>query len=356
MNYKKRVTSKLKKKYNGKNKRKQTKKRLSPLNSNKSRLTGGDAKSDAKPAFNLAETTSNLTKGLTEKSIVGLGNMLGVDLTNKENIGKKIELVRMSLADPENAAKLKSLSISLPKGIVVKTTKGFIEGLANFLKVDLTDKEKTDESFKEIQNKLNDINTRRNILKILTGLPRGFAVSQVEKLRDYLGVDLSDKKDIDEKMDKIIAAVKLNDPIIKQKLGKLTNQFAQVGEVAVDAVNPVFKKFTDNTTETLTNASNKISKSAIKVATNALTAIPGVGTPIALAKTVDSLSSVIADASDASKKITGDISASIEETQKNFAKIMNEKAAAINNTIYDYQTPSLNTNTNTSSKNPIIKK
>jgi len=344
MNYKKRVTSKLKKKYNGKNKRKQTKKRLSPLNSNKSRLTGGDAKSDAKPAFNLAKTTSNLKKGLTEKSIVGLGNMLGVDLDHPENIGKKLELLRMSLADPENVAKLNTLLISLPKGVVVKTTKGFVEGLAKFLKLNLTDKEKTDESFKEIQNKLNDINTRRNILKILTGLPRGFAVSQVEKLRDYLGVDLLDKKDIDEKIDKIINAIDLNNPIIKAKFSKLTNEVARVGEVAVDAVNPVLKKFTDKTSETLTEASKKISKSAVKVATNALTAIPGVGTLIAIPNAVDSLSSVIADASDASKKITGNISASIDATQKNFAKIMNEKAAAtnssvqrINNKIDNYQ-------------------
>lgn len=354
MNYKKRVTSKIKKMNNRKNKRKQTKKRLSSLNSNKSRLTGGDAQ----PNNNLAEKMSNLTKGLTEKSIVGLENMLGVNLSDPKNIGKKIDSVRMSFADPENIAKLKSLYTSLPKGIVVKTTKGFIEGLSKFLQLDLSDEEKTDQSFKEIQNKLNDINTKSNILQILKSLPRGYAVKQIEKLGKYLGVDLSDKKDIDEKIDKMIAALNLNDPIIKQKLSKLTNEFAQVGQVAVDAVNPVFKKFTDNTVGTLTDASDKISKSAVKVATNALTAIPGVGTPIALAKTVDNLSDVLASASDASKKIVEDTTLSIDATQKNFAKLMNEKTQStnnslqrINNAIEDYKKPQLNL----SSKKPNTK-
>lgn len=355
MNYKKRTTSKLKKMYNNKNKRKRTKKHFTSLNSYKDRLSVGG---DANPNTNLAEKMTTLTKGLTEKSIVGLGNMLGVNLSDPKNISQKLDLLRTSFADPENIAKLKSLYVTLPKGIVVKTTNGFIEGLANFLQVNLSDEKKTDESFKEIQNKLNDINTRINILQIFKSLPRGFAVKQIEKLGKYLDVDLSDKKNIDEKIDKMIAALNLNDPIIKQKLSKLTNEFAKVGEVAVDAVNPVFKKFTDNTVGTLTDASHKISKSAVKVATNALTAIPGVGTPIALAKTVDNLSDVIASASAASKKIMADTSESIDSTQKNFAKLMNEKTQStnnslqrINNAIEDYKKPQINL----SSKKPNTK-
>jgi hypothetical protein len=64
--------------------------------------------------FNLGDSeildkTSELAEGVAVKSIEGVGNLLGVDLSNPENTGEKLEEIKTALSDPKNKEKVKEI-------------------------------------------------------------------------------------------------------------------------------------------------------------------------------------------------------------------------------------------------------
>ena len=128
MNYRKKVTSKMRKIVNKNKKHKNTKKYGGYNNNNNNnnvvnQSTMPNEKSDSaeimdevkkEREFNLAESpivekTGELAEGVAVKSIEGVGNLLGVDLSDTKNTGEKLDEIKTALSNPENKEKIREI-------------------------------------------------------------------------------------------------------------------------------------------------------------------------------------------------------------------------------------------------------
>jgi len=129
MNYRKKITSKMRKIVNKNKKHKKTKKYGGYNNNNNNnnnavnQSTMPNENSDSaeimdevkkEREFNLAESpivekTGELAEGVAVKSIEGVGNLLGVDLSNTENTGEKLDEIKTALSNPENKEKIREI-------------------------------------------------------------------------------------------------------------------------------------------------------------------------------------------------------------------------------------------------------
>ena len=86
--------------------------------------------------FNLGDSkildkTGDLAEGVAVKSIEGVGNLLGVDLSDSQNTGEKLEEIKTALSDPKNKEKVKEIiSEAADVGaVVVEAASPFIKPL-----------------------------------------------------------------------------------------------------------------------------------------------------------------------------------------------------------------------------------
>ena len=64
--------------------------------------------------FNLGDSTildktGELAEGVAVKSLEGVGNLIGVDLSDSQNTGEKLEEIKTALSDPQNKEKVKEI-------------------------------------------------------------------------------------------------------------------------------------------------------------------------------------------------------------------------------------------------------
>lgn len=159
-------------------------------------------------------------------------------------------------------------------------------------------------------------------------LAEGVAVKSIEGIGDFLGVDLSDTKNTGEKLEEIKEA--LADPKNQEKVKEIIGEAAQVGSVAIEAASPFIQPLVDKTIDVGSKALSKMSESAVKIGLNTAEEIPGVGVVIGSVRSLSNAGEAFLAGTNAVGEVVTASSDTINAATKNFQQLMKEKMSSIN--------------------------
>jgi hypothetical protein len=166
------------------------------------------------------------------------------------------------------------------------------------------------------------------IFKKSSELAEGLTVKGVERVGSLLGVNLSDSRSVNEKLDQIKFA--LADPENKEKVKEIVSQAAEVGAVALEAASPFIQPLVNKSIAVGTEAMSKISESAVKIALNTAEEIPVAGVVIGTVRSLSNAGEAFAAASSAASQVVAASSDTINAATKNFERLMKEKMNSVN--------------------------
>ena len=159
-------------------------------------------------------------------------------------------------------------------------------------------------------------------------LVEGLTLKGVERLASLLGINLSDSRSVNEKLDQIKLA--LSDPKNKEKIKEIVSEAAKVGAVAVEAASPFIQPLVNKTIAVGTESMSKIGESAVKIALNTAEEIPVAGVVIGTVRSLSNVGEAMAAASSAASEVVTASSDTINAATKNFERLMKEKMNSVN--------------------------
>jgi len=166
------------------------------------------------------------------------------------------------------------------------------------------------------------------VLKKTSELAEGLTVKGVERIGTLLGINLSDSRSVNEKLDQIKFA--LSDPKNKEKIKDVVSEAAKVGAVAVEAASPFIQPLVNKSIAVGTEAMSKIGESAVKIALNTAEEIPIAGVMIGTVRSLSNAGEALAAASSAASEVVTASSDTINAATKNFQRLMKEKMSSVN--------------------------
>jgi len=110
---------------------------------------------------------------------------------------------------------------------------------------------------------------------------------------------------------------KLNNPVLQKEAEIVLDNIGKYAEVAEDAINEPLNKGIDNLNQAGTKAISGLTSGAIKVGTDALAAVPGLGAIIELGKIANDGSKALEQVAEAGKESAGTILEIVKDTNKN---------------------------------------
>jgi hypothetical protein len=110
---------------------------------------------------------------------------------------------------------------------------------------------------------------------------------------------------------------KLSSPEIKEQAKEALENAADYTEIAVEAMDKPLNKAIDQLNEAGTKAASGIASGVIKVGTDAMAAVPGLGAVIELGKMANDASAAAGDVVEAASQATSTVSKVVEDTSKN---------------------------------------
>lgn len=110
---------------------------------------------------------------------------------------------------------------------------------------------------------------------------------------------------------------KLSSPEIKEEAKEALKNAADYTEIAVDAMDKPLNKAIDQLSEDGTKAASGIASGVIKVGTDAMAAVPGLGAVIELGKMANDASAAAGDVVEAASQAASTVSKVVEDTSKN---------------------------------------
>lgn len=114
----------------------------------------------------------------------------------------------------------------------------------------------------------------------------------------------------------------LNDPVVKQEVEEAINNAGEISSVMVDAAREPFNKAVDVAAEAIPQATGAAISGAVKVGTDALAAIPGVGGVIEVGKIINDSSKAASSVIEAGSEAIESASDLFLETKANMEKGM----------------------------------
>jgi len=159
-------------------------------------------------------------------------------------------------------------------------------------------------------------------------LAEGLTLKGVERVGSLMGINLSDSRSINEKLDQIKLA--LSDPKNKEKIKEILGEAAKVGAVAVEAARPFIQPLVNKSIAVGTEAMSKIGESAVKIGLNTAEEIPVAGVVIGTVRSLSNVGEALAAATSAASAVVTASSDTINAATKNFERLMKEKINSVN--------------------------
>jgi hypothetical protein len=204
----------------------------------------------------------------------------------------------------------------------------------------------TDEIMRQVVNdkKINFNLGDLPVVKKANDLLSGLTVKGINRISELLGVDLSNSKNINEKLDEIKIA--LADPKNREKLKEVVREAAENGAIMLEAATPFIQPLVDKTIKVGTESASKIGEAAIKIALNTAEEIPVAGVVIGTVRSLSNAGEAALSASNAASQIIASTSDTVNAASKNYEKIMKEKMKEkmdsmnrISQSVGDFQKP-----------------
>lgn len=167
---------------------------------------------------------------------------------------------------------------------------------------------------------------------IVTVFDKGSA-AVVENINDVLGSKTVEKSVTDAAKEtaaigeKLLENIneKISTPELKEETKKVLENAADYAEIAVEAMDEPINKAVDELNKAGTTAAAGIASGVVKVGTDALAAVPGVGAVIEVGKMANDASAAAGDVVKAASDASSTISRVVEETSKNIEEGLEKK-------------------------------
>jgi hypothetical protein len=117
---------------------------------------------------------------------------------------------------------------------------------------------------------------------------------------------------------------KISTPELKAETKKALENAADYAEIAVEAIDKPLNKAIDQLNEDGTKAASGIATGVIKVGTDAMAAVPGLGAVIELGKMANDASAAAGDVVEATSKAASTVSKVVEDTTENIEEGINK--------------------------------
>ena len=178
--------------------------------------------------------------------------------------------------------------------------------------VEENNKEAIEEIKQEVQDEKNI-----NILGKTGEIAEGVAVNAISNVGNLMGIDLEDPNLIEEN---------------KEKIQKISKNAAELGSIVVESVEPFTKPLIDKSIKAGEEAASKIAESGVKVILNTAEEIPGVGIVIGTIRSLGNIGDAIVSSVNAGSEVITSASDTINESVKNFDRLIKEKSDILNRT------------------------
>jgi hypothetical protein len=185
------------------------------------------------------------------------------------------------------------------------------------------------EELKEERNAANEAkkeaaNEEANkLIKETQNVVTGSAINAVEMAGKAIGVDVTDPKEISEKLDDIKDS--LTNPENIEKAKEIVGEVAKEGGIVLEAVDPLIKPLTKKVLDIGSETAVKMGDTGILLVKNAIKAIPGVGAAFVLVDDIGKISETAAATMGAAADITTQTADSVVVAKNNYEKLKSEK-------------------------------
>jgi hypothetical protein len=176
--------------------------------------------------------------------------------------------------------------------------------------------ENNKEAIEEIKQQVQD-EKNINILGKTGEIAEGVAVNAISNVGNLMGIDLEDPNLIQEN---------------KEKIQKISKNVAELGSIVVESVEPFTKPLIDKSIKAGEEAASKIAESGVKVILNTAEEIPGVGIVIGTIRSIGNVGDAIVSSVNAGSEVITSASDTINESVKNFDRLIKEKSDILNRT------------------------
>lgn len=204
-----------------------------------------------------------------------------------------------------------------------------------------TDENSSMNSTKELDDNINKVSDADSGLvsgakqigsNVLNVLDKGSATI-VEKFNNVVGSKLVEESVTDAAMktaeigERLLKNIntKISTPELKEETKKVLENAADYTEIAVEAMNEPINKAVDELNKAGTTAASGIASGVVKVGTDVLAAVPGVGAVIEVGKMANDASAAAGDVVKAASDASSTISKVVEETSKNIEEGLEKK-------------------------------
>lgn len=197
------------------------------------------------------------------------------------------------------------------------------------------------------------------IIAKISNLLTGLTIKGIERLGGLLGVDLSNKENINKKLDQL--RVVLADPRNKEKVKQIISEAARTGALMLEAAAPFIQPLVDKSIKIGSESMSKIGEAAVKIALNTAEEIPVAGVVIGTVRSLSNAGEAVLSATNAANQIMASTSDTINAASKNYERLLKEKMDSINRidkSVENFQRPTVKQepftqNTNKKSNVPI---
>ena len=141
-------------------------------------------------------------------------------------------------------------------------------------------------------------------------------VLESPKIENSIGEAVEETAEIGNKLLENVNE-KLNNPILKKETEIVLDNVGDYAEIAVDAIDKPLNKGIDSLNEAGTKAISGISSGAMRVGTDILSAVPGIGAVVELGKILNDGSKAVSEVVEAGKDTATTVSEIVKETNEN---------------------------------------
>ena len=177
---------------------------------------------------------------------------------------------------------------------------------------DKEDKEAVEQIKQEVQDEKNS-----NILGKSGEFAEGVAANAINNVGNLIGLDLDDPNMVQEN---------------KEKIKQISENAAEIGSIVAESVEPFTKPLIDKTIKAGTEAASKIGESSVKVILNTAEEIPGVGVVLGTIRSLGNIGDAVVSSVNAGSEVITSASDTINESVKNFDRLIKEKGDVLNRT------------------------
>lgn len=154
-------------------------------------------------------------------------------------------------------------------------------------------------------------------------LTEGLIIESIDKLGNVIGIDVSDPKQVNEKLDEI--QVLISDPEINEKVRIIVEKISILLDVALEAAEPYMKPLADKVNNIYVSSTSDLGRSTITILKNIAKAVPIYGAIVALIDTANTITITAANTVTAKQHAQSAVDDAISEVADEFKNLLKQK-------------------------------